>query len=122
MSFGILLVIIILLGIIFAKKEEDLTPPANKAEWKEWYSNIYLQSRHWRKRRNRSLVLANFRCEECSYNRNLQVHHLTYKNLGNENDGDLEVLCRKCHRKVHHLNWMKNMENIFKLEYNVSIE
>ncbi len=32
-----------------------------------------------------------------------QLHHLTYKNLGNEGKEDLIVLCEDCHRLVHDL-------------------
>ena len=32
-----------------------------------------------------------------------QLHHITYKNLGDEKDGDLKILCLDCHRLVHSL-------------------
>ena len=31
----------------------------------------------------------------------LIVHHITYFNVGNEDSGDLVVLCRICHKKIH---------------------
>lgn len=31
----------------------------------------------------------------------LQVHHLTYIRLGNEDLSDLQVLCLGCHRRRH---------------------
>ena len=32
-----------------------------------------------------------------------QLHHLTYKNLSNEKEGDLIILCEDCHRLAHNL-------------------
>lgn len=32
-----------------------------------------------------------------------QLHHLTYKNLGNEKKDEMIILCEDCHRLVHHL-------------------
>jgi hypothetical protein len=61
----------------------------------------YLQSAWWRERRNRSLQLAEYRCQQCGAKRDLQVHHVTYERLGAEEDGDLEVLCRGCHEGEH---------------------
>ena len=31
----------------------------------------------------------------------LNVHHLHYKTLGNEDIGDLVVLCKRCHNDYH---------------------
>lgn len=97
----ILLIIFAIFCIVVGLLRENRGSKGKKKTWKEWYYNEYLCSEHWRKRRNRSLVLANFRCKECGYNRNLQVHHLNYKNLWHEKDEDLEVLCRSCHKHIH---------------------
>lgn len=61
----------------------------------------YLRSPWWLERRNRSLRLAEYRCQQCNAKRDLQVHHLTYERLGFEEDSDLEVLCRGCHEGEH---------------------
>lgn len=37
-------------------------------------------------------------CEESKF---LQLHHKTYKNLGNEKLSDLVYLCNKCHHETH---------------------
>lgn len=29
------------------------------------------------------------------------VHHISYENVGKENDEDLTLLCRKCHEQIH---------------------
>jgi hypothetical protein len=61
----------------------------------------YLQTAHWRARRNTALKRAGYRCSRCSVGRQLQVHHLSYDRLGAELDADLEVLCRGCHLGEH---------------------
>lgn len=61
----------------------------------------YLQTAHWRIRRNRALSLAGFKCSRCRTGRQLQVHHLSYERIGAELDADLEVLCRGCHLGHH---------------------
>ncbi len=57
----------------------------------------YINSAAWRDRRQRALRLAGYRCRVCGEGKRLQVHHVTYKNLGNEADDDLTVLCWYCH-------------------------
>lgn len=57
----------------------------------------YLESVAWEKRRERSLMLADHRCQDCGATENLEVHHLNYDWLGEEADEDLRVLCRPCH-------------------------
>jgi len=61
----------------------------------------YLQSPQWRKRRNDALKAAAYTCQRCGARSGLQVHHLTYENIGAELDADLEVLCRVCHEGEH---------------------
>jgi hypothetical protein len=77
----------------------------------------YLQSPTWCVTRQRRLATAGYQCEfrpivggehdrdrypdygdRCLETINLEVHHLHYGTLGEERDGDLEVLCR-----FHHL-------------------
>jgi len=57
----------------------------------------YLQSHVWRAKRNRRLMLAGYRCENCGSKHALEVHHRTYERLGREWDQDLAVLCKSCH-------------------------
>lgn len=78
-------------------------------EFLEVYSNIkpkeeykeYLNSDHWKQIRLKALDRAGNRCQLCSSTNNLNVHHNTYKNRGNEDLKDLVVLCRDCHMKFH---------------------
>jgi len=57
----------------------------------------YLNTPEWKERREEFLEEANHECEECGSSKNLQVHHLTYDNLGHEEFDDVEVLCDVCH-------------------------
>lgn len=41
------------------------------------------------------------KCVICGSTQILQAHHLTYRNLGNEQTGDLITLCKNCHSIYH---------------------
>jgi len=57
----------------------------------------YLSSPYWQSRRAKALMLAGYKCEKCGCMSKLEVHHLGYRNIGNEPDDDLMVLCSRCH-------------------------
>ena len=69
----------------------------------------YLRSDHWRDVRVRmyksKLIKKNGENICCTYCNNvgvtLNVHHRSYKSLGNENLNHLVVLCNDCHRLCH---------------------
>ena len=61
----------------------------------------YLQTEHWKEVRGNALYRAKYKCQLCGNKDNLNVHHNTYENRGNEKDEDLIVLCQKCHGKFH---------------------
>ena len=61
----------------------------------------YINSATWDRRRKRAIEDANNRCQLCGTADRVQVHHLSYDNLGNERQEDLLVVCRECHRLVH---------------------
>jgi 5-methylcytosine-specific restriction endonuclease McrA len=63
----------------------------------------YLQSEQWKLIRDTALDLYDNKCILCDSTDNLNVHHKTYKNIGNEDIDDLIVLCKRCHRKHHNL-------------------
>jgi len=68
----------------------------------------YIDSAEWQERRREFLVKFNVcaRCEmprwlaEIAYDQDLNVHHKSYANVGNEDWDDLEPLCRRCH-EIH---------------------
>mgnify|MGYP000739796043 CR=1 FL=1 len=63
----------------------------------------YLESNHWKEIRKKALKRAGYKCQLCASNKELNVHHNTYKNLGHEDLNDLVVLCRNCHKKFHNI-------------------
>ena len=60
----------------------------------------YIQSDQWKQkaRREKSFQRA---CVLCHRTNNLHVHHSTYVRLGNEQLGDLIVVCENCHSIFH---------------------
>ncbi len=65
------------------------------------YRNGYLKSDHWQDGLRKKLKQAGYKCEICHKKTKLDIHHLTYIRLGDERLGDLQALCRSCHRKEH---------------------
>jgi len=73
---------------------------AVRERWAENYHD-YLMSTPWKNKSESAKRRASNRCQLCNRPNNLQTHHRTYERLGNEDDGDLIVLCRECHKKFH---------------------
>lgn len=68
---------------------------------KEIYKN-YLSSDEWRLKKLHVMFHNGGRgCIYCGAKKNLDVHHLTYRNIGDESLEDLIVLCRDCHKEAH---------------------
>ena len=64
--------------------------------------NDSLQSQHWKDVRNQRLLLDGNKCCVCGNEERLNVHHVSYKNLGHENvENDLVTLCKYCHAILH---------------------
>ena len=61
----------------------------------------YLRSDHWRavKQRYRDSKMPK-RCSICK-NAKYELHHRSYRRLGNERLHDLVPLCRACHQGTH---------------------
>jgi len=60
----------------------------------------YIQSPEWKKKKDK-FVENERECAICGTNKSLVVHHVSYKNLGNETTKDIAVLCWDCHTKMH---------------------
>lgn len=69
------------------------------------YRHQYLKTERWRRFRD-TILATRCNCERCGlhddcsaffYCQRLDIHHLTYQNLGNEKPEDVQVLCRACH-------------------------
>lgn len=62
----------------------------------------YLNSPEWSDRKDRHYKKhKNTRCRACGSVEHLDVHHKTYKRLGNESKTDLITMCRSCHSFLH---------------------
>lgn len=69
----------------------------NNVEWKKRYSQ-YLESDKWKLIRSKKILEAGGKCQDCGgVYVNLQVHHLHYNRVGNEEMIDLQALCANCH-------------------------
>lgn len=58
----------------------------------------YLQTAEWAQKRADFIWQAKGRCLRCGAMERLQVHHLHYETLGDEDFSDVEVLCPACHQ------------------------
>lgn len=77
---------------IMARREKLRTMPYRE----------YLASPEWQETRLARLKSARFSCQVCNASRvRLNVHHRTYERRGNEQAGDLIVLCEDCHHLFH---------------------
>jgi hypothetical protein len=72
---------------------------AMKSTYKE-----YLQSEQWRQNREKRLQIDGRMCAVCGSKKDLNVHHISYRNIGNENiEKDLITLCHPCHAMLHRI-------------------
>lgn len=60
----------------------------------------YIGSDEWKELSNR-LKEKYKQCNQCGSEKLLEAHHITYENLYNEKDEDIEILCHDCHIQTH---------------------
>lgn len=77
----------------------SLPPPELMEE--EFDYDKYLQSDEWKKLRKLVFKRCDNVCEGCGVSRAQQVHHLTYKRIGDELLFDLVGVCNSCHEYIH---------------------
>jgi 5-methylcytosine-specific restriction endonuclease McrA len=112
--FPILLVLLFFVGWVYEtfikEKEPTTTKPSrttpsiyfspNLDNWTTARYHAYLQSPEWKslvsKIKSRDRV-----CQLTGATTNLEVHHITYDRLGNEDLSDLILLSRSAHQFVH---------------------
>ncbi len=80
------------LDLLEAIEEERAKKIKDSSEYK-----TYIESKEWQDIRKRIFRRDNYKCQICGSCKNLQVHHITYENMGQEKDADLVTLCEKCH-------------------------
>jgi hypothetical protein len=69
---------------------------------KELY-DYYLTTPAWRRRRDAAVERDGGRCQNCGADDDLQVHHISYGNVFDEQPEDLVTLCIRCHKREHSL-------------------
>lgn len=61
----------------------------------------YYNTSEWQRKRNERLKLDGFKCARCGFTRALEVHHLNYERVFNEDvSRDLITLCKRCHAEI----------------------
>ena len=90
-------------NITITPKKKNVAQKKKKPQKKKRHISYqkYLESDEWRDRRNKRIDLDEHKCQICGARHNLEVHHLTYARIFNEDIDDLITLCDKCHRTVH---------------------
>lgn len=81
------------------------TKKKTKINYKE-----YIISNEWKSKRKQYIKASWYICECCNLkfeDKNLCLHHHTYKRIWKEHANDLAVLCHICHEKIHFNNWVK---------------
>lgn len=66
----------------------------------------YIKSPEWHSLKIDIIQARGCKCERCNKKKHpakLQLHHLTYERLFNEESQDLMLVCRRCHMKEHGL-------------------
>lgn len=74
-----------------------------------------LSSVQWKEKREEVFDKYGKQCVECGSRKNIEVHHLVYRNgkhLWEYSTDELVPLCRECHCKVH-----KNKNHIYHEKY-----
>jgi 5-methylcytosine-specific restriction endonuclease McrA len=77
----------------------------------------YLESDTWAAIKLDLYAIRGKKCEKCGTKKQIQVHHIHYSNLYNEEPEDLILLCSGCHKKEHEV---KNNELLKELNIKVN--
>ena len=80
----------------------------------------YIQSKEWREKAEQAKKEAGYRCQVCNaskHEQRLDAHHRTYANLGNEQPGDITVLCAICHELFSVNGQLTNIKRIKEADF-----
>lgn len=91
-------------------------PRRKKKDFRREYDN-YLRTPEWREKREELFLLRGKKCEKCGSTKQIEVHHLHYKNIFNEKMEDLQVLCKPCHIEEHRILKIKKNQNKNTIKY-----
>lgn len=83
-------------------------PDVRDYMWR-WLYGAYLQSLVWRNKREARQVIDGHRCADCGSGWPVEIHHLHYRTIGDEDvKRDLRCLCKPCHEKADRLRTEQN--------------
>lgn len=82
------------------KKKKKVVKTRSLKELRTMSYEKYLNTGHWRRRRLEYYKTHKKICFCCGC-KSYALHHISYKNRGNEKDEDLTPLCEKHHNKIH---------------------
>lgn len=85
------------------RQERERQVAAENEQWQAWYQGVYLKSPAWKARREKVMRRADGICEGCLVETATEVHHLTYKHVGDEFLWELRAICRSCHERLHEI-------------------
>lgn len=92
------------------RRENHGRPDCRPAWWYESQDKYskYLNSPEWQEKKRQRMQIDHFACQMCGCKGSklnpLNVHHLSYHNIYEENvEKDLVTLCRSCHMGVHNM-------------------
>ena len=68
---------------------------------------IYIKSVFWERRKKQYYKNHEKVCQACNAKKYIDLHHMWYKNYGNELDEHLVALCRECHEEYHSIYGVK---------------
>lgn len=84
--------------------EKDVLFKSKKEKQKSNFGGYkkYIDSPEWSERRRVYYLNHEKRCRSCgAKDKEIHLHHRTYKRLGREDDSDLMPLCNSCHSILH---------------------
>lgn len=70
-------------------------------EYRKFLYRIYLLSNAWKQKRDAIFSRCGEVCERCRKRKAIQIHHITYANIGDELPEDLLAVCDLCHLDLH---------------------
>ena len=98
-EYQILLIAIIVILLALVKR---WVFERNRKRRREYYSNVYLKSDAWKRKRYVVLKRDNWKCVYCG-SPATEVHHKKYAkyNIGKEPIDWLVSVCKSCHESMH---------------------
>lgn len=94
------------LARLIREQADDMRGQSGRSERARWWQqyHAYIESPRWKKTKERIMRERGVSCERCGVSGSVvkvQLHHVSYANMGHERDEDLKLLCGPCHQLMH---------------------